>query len=73
MVCVSAGVMFVWWGGGGVMGVLMLVTHTRLCVVCVRWGSVVKRGGGGYCVGRVVIDGGRMGWWKLLEDGYGGC
>ena len=24
------------------MGVLMLVTHTRLCVVCVRWGSVVK-------------------------------
>ena len=26
-------------------------------------------GGGGYCVGRVVIDGGRMGWWKLLEDG----
>ena len=29
-------------GGWGCHGVLMLVTHTRLCVVCVRWGCVVK-------------------------------
>ena len=29
-------------GCGGVVRVLMLVTHTRLCVECVRWGSVVK-------------------------------
>ena len=50
------------------MGVLF-VTHAGLCAVYVRWGSVVKW----VAVAIVVINSGRVGWWKSLEDDYGGC
>ena len=39
VVCVSAGVMFVWWGGSGVMGYSCLL-HMQGCVLYMCGGVV---------------------------------